>query len=453
MNIWAVEGEDFLESVEGPQYMDLQSEALTPQEDSRGKVGPLSGIRVVSFTTGIAGPLVGRFLAQLGADVIKIESRSGGVDSFRYFEGSPTEEQRAEFPDMSDQDVGLNSSSRFAEVNLNVRSLSVNLKSSKGLDIARRLVERADVLVENFRPGVMTKLGIGYDDVAPTNERLIYLAMPGMGETGPKRRYGTWGPMLASYSGLTHLWNHPGSERPVGSQAVFPDYLAGVMGPLIVIAELLQRAQSGRGCFVDFAQAEGAVYMLGPSYLYAALTGTNPAPRGNQEPGCAPSGVFPCAGEREWCAVSVASDQQWEALRCILEDDGLECPQDIGGRRERLERLPELNELLAAWVQQRDGHDAMRTLQRSGIPAGVVVDAISLAQDPQLLERGFIQQVSQPLVGDVTVPRIPVRFDRSALPETRPAPLIGQHSEEIIIEELGYSSGEYARLVEENVVW
>ena len=185
---------------------------------------PLEGVRVLTLTTGIAGPNAARYLANFGAEVIKVESREGGLDAFRFF-GSD-----------------LDASPRFLETNLGVSSVTLNLKEPAGVALFKELVAESDVVLENFRPDVLPRLGLGYEALRAVREDIILARMPGLGTTGPRRLYGTWGPTLSAFSGLTYLWNHPDEPEPVGSQGVLPDYLAGLLAPLIVTAALLRRA-------------------------------------------------------------------------------------------------------------------------------------------------------------------------------------------------------------------
>src|SRR5438067_9028137 len=194
-------------------------------------MGALSGIRVVSFTTSVAGPNAARLLAQCGAEVFKIESTHGGLDGFRFFDahGNP------------------NNAPRFIESNLNVLSVQINLKHPIGIQLTKELIAKSDVVLDNFRPEVMPRLGLGPDDLRALKPELIVVRMPGLGLSGPKYWYGTWGSMLTAFSGMTSLWNHPGQLRPIGAQGVYPDYVSAVLVPAAVIAALLRRRATGQG--------------------------------------------------------------------------------------------------------------------------------------------------------------------------------------------------------------
>jgi len=183
-------------------------------------LGFLDGVRVVSFTTSVAGPNAARILAECGAEVIKIESHHGGLDNFRFFGASKD----------------LNRAPRFIESNLNVLSALINLKDPTGIRLTKELIAKSDVVLDNFRPDVMKRLGLSPEELRGLKPELIVVRMPGLGLSGPKYWYGTWGSTLTAFSGVTYLWNHPGQPRPVGAQVVYPDYLSAALVPASVIA-------------------------------------------------------------------------------------------------------------------------------------------------------------------------------------------------------------------------
>jgi crotonobetainyl-CoA:carnitine CoA-transferase CaiB-like acyl-CoA transferase len=228
----------------------------------------LEGVRIIAFTTGYAGPYAGRLLGQFGAEVIKVESYSGGLDGFRHF----------------GQYQSIDAAPRFIECNLATRSLTVNLKHPTGIRIIKELAAHSDAILINFRPQVLDRLGLGNEELRKVNSSLIILKMPGLGLTGQKSWYGTWGFNLNSFSGMTYLWNHPGQERPIGSQGVYPDHLGFVMGPTAMVAALLHRKLTGKGITIDLAQIEATAYTLGVNYLDTAINGTASRPRGNKDP-------------------------------------------------------------------------------------------------------------------------------------------------------------------------
>ena len=400
-------------------------------------MGWLSGVRILTFTTGVAGPNAARVLAQCGAEVIKIESRQGGIDSFRYF--------------TSDEE-DLDSSPRFVEANLNVLSAELNLKHPEGVRLLLELAAKCDVVMDNFRADVLPRMGLGPAELQAARPDLIVLKMPGLGCDGPKYRWGTWGSTLTAFSGMTYLWNHPGQPRPVGSQTVYPDYVVAALAPAIVIAALLHRRRTGQGLFLDMAQVDATAYMMGVSFLEALVNGREPQPAGNDWAYAAPHNCYPCAGEDRWCVVAVETDAQWRRLcealgRPELADDPRYAT--LAGRRAV---RAELDALVTEWTRERDARQVMATLQAAGVPAGVVADGGDLYHDPHLRARGFISDVPHPRLGSMPLPTVPIHLPEGALEPPRAAAMLGEHSEYVFCNLLGYSAAQLAAWREAGVV-
>jgi crotonobetainyl-CoA:carnitine CoA-transferase CaiB-like acyl-CoA transferase len=395
----------------------------------------LNGIRVVSLSTGIAGPNAARMLANYGAEVFKVESRAGGLDAFRAYGNNP------------------DASPRFVEVNLNTRSLTLNLKHPVAVSLLKELVACSDVVMDNFRPGVMPRLGLGPDDLLAVKPDLIVVRMPGLGSTGPLSGYGTWGPTLTAYSGLTYLWNHPGQERPVGSQGVYPDYLTGEMVPIAVVAALIERRRTGRGSVLDIAQVDLAAYMLGTTFLDAIVNGREPQPVGNESSHMAPHNCYPCAGEDRWCVIAVEDDRAWAALCDAIGQPELAADPRFATFVGRARNRGVLDALISAWTAQHDPFEVMNRLQAAGVAAGVVQTGGDLAADEHLAARGFVETVGHPVLGEMPMAGLPLQFsDGGHEPYVSPPPL-GADNEYVITELLGHSRADYERWVGEEVVY
>jgi crotonobetainyl-CoA:carnitine CoA-transferase CaiB-like acyl-CoA transferase len=395
----------------------------------------LSGIRVVSLSTGIAGPNAARMLANYGAEVFKVESAAGGLDAFRSYGDNPE------------------ASPRFIEVNLNTRSITLNLKRPEGVELLKELIARSDVVMDNFRPGVMPRLGLGPEELVALKPDLIVVRMPGLGSTGPLSDYGTWGPTLTAYSGLTYLWNHPGQERPVGSQGVYPDYLTGVMVPVVVTAALLQRRRTGKGTVIDVAQVDLAAYMLGTIFLDALVNGRDAQPVGNESPHMAPHGCYRCAGEDRYCVIAVTTDAQWDALCCAMGQPGLVDDPRFSTFVARRDHREALDAAIAAWTGMLDPFAVMERLQAAGVPAGVVQSGADLANDEQLRARGFLETVSHPILGEMTMAGLPIHFSAGGPEPYRSPPPLGSDNEYVITELLGHSPAELAQWQSDQIVY
>lgn len=397
----------------------------------------LHGVRILSFTTGIAGPNAGRILATLGAEVIKVESRAGGIDAFRYF-GTGDD---------------LNTSARFAEANLGVRSITANLKHPEGRDLVRRLAIRSDVVLENYRPDVLDRLGLGYDALVGDRPDIIVVKMPGLGSTGPLAGYGTWGALLNAYSGLTALWNHPDQDVPVGNQGVFPDYLSSVLAPMVVVSALLHRDATGTGTKIDLAQSEATAFCALPvSFAELGINGVDPSPVGNRTRDDSLQGVYPCAGNDRWCAIRVEGDAAWSALLGVLGDAELASDPanaTVGSRRSNQDAI---DAAISAWTVTRDPHEVMRMLQAAGVAAGVVATGDDLLRDPQLARPGFIRRFEQPGIGEMIVPGLPLSITPPLMDEPPPARMLGEDTAAVLREVLELSDAEIDRLTVDGVL-
>jgi benzylsuccinate CoA-transferase BbsF subunit len=392
--------------------------------------GPLDGMRVISFDHVLAGPYGAMILAELGADVIKVESRRGGMDTFRSF-------------GIGDDP---NLSARFLEFNRNKRSITVNLKHPKGPKVILDLVAHSDAVLDNYSLDVMPRLGLSYDDLRKVRPDIINLRMPGLGCTGEKRHFSTVGTNITSFTGLTYLWNHPGNTNPpIGSQTVYPDYASGVMSAILIISGALYRKRQKKGAFIDLAQAEVAAYMIGASLMEAVAFERHPEPIGNVSLSAAPHGCYPCKGEDRWCAIAVETEAQWTALAEAL---GLEFEQAqrFSTLENRLRHRDELNDIIGRWTREQDRFHVMDRLQRAGVPCGVVQNNADLTTDSHLRTRGFIASVEDQRLGHVVLPNFPLKFTNTSLMHGWKFPELGRDSETILRDVAGYNEETIATL-------
>lgn len=385
---------------------------------------PLRGMRILSFDHVLAGPYGTTILAELGADVIKVESRNGGLDPFRFFgeAGDP------------------NLSPRFLEFNRNKRSFTVNLKHPKGREILHDLVAKVDAVMDNYSVDVVQRIGLGYEQLCQIKPDIVNLRMPGLGTTGPKRHFATLGVNIASFTGLTYLWNHPGNTiPPIGSQTVLPDYVSGVMSAILIIAGVLHRDRRKRGAFIDLAQAEATAFMIGANLMDAAANNRNPEPLGNASLSSAPHDCYPCVGEDRWCVIAAENDQQWSALARIL-GDRIEQDGRFRTNSDRLTNRDALNAIISRWTRDKDAFAIRDLLQDVGVLAGVAQTGRDLTDDPHLKGRGFIVTVENPRLGRVVLPNFPLQFARAKLSRRWEFPELGRDTEAVLRDLVGYSA-------------
>jgi crotonobetainyl-CoA:carnitine CoA-transferase CaiB-like acyl-CoA transferase len=382
----------------------------------------LNGVRILTFTTGYAGPYAGRLLASYGAEVIKIESRKGGLDTFRHY----------------GQHKDIDAAPRFIECNLGVRSLSVNLKHPTGQRLIKELAGKADAILQNFRPRVLDKLGLGDDQLRKTNPKLVILKLPGFGSEGPKSGYGTWGFNLTAFSGMTYLWNHPEQDRPIGSQGVYPDHLGFIMGPTLMVAALLNSRRTGKGVTIDLAQIEGTAYTLGTTYLETSINGDDPKPRGNHYGEAAPHGCYRCQGDDRWCVISVRDEEEWRSFCQVIGRPELGSDSRFAHRQARLKHASELDAIVQRWIATKSAEEVMTRLQSAGVPAGVVQTGADLLKDPQLRHRNYFAAFPDSLIGPFEIPRSGILFQGMTEAPLRLPNRFGADNDQIIGEILGY---------------
>lgn len=386
---------------------------------------PLAGIRIIDFTWVGVGPFATRFLADFGADVIKVES-TRNVDVVR--KGRP----------FADGRPGLNRSGYFANRNTSKRSVTLNLKSAEGRRLACDLIRPSDVVINNFSPGVMGKFGLDYPSVARLNADIIYVDMPMQGVNGPHAGYRGYGAMINALSGL-YAGTGLAGRRPVGTGTNYPDHVPNPLHAAIaIVAALESRRRGAGGRYIEISQLESATGVLGP-YLMQALNGDpeNEMP-GNRHPDGKPQWILRCR-DGGWCVITIRNEWQWQKFRLIV---GLTGPGHT---------TAEVEKAVARWLNGQDAESAMSALQRSGIPAGRVKDARDILHDPQLEKSGHWVRLEHPEMG-LTVHDGPVaRLSRTPGSLSRPAPLLGQHTREVMLEVLGLTPEEFERLQAQDV--
>jgi benzylsuccinate CoA-transferase BbsF subunit len=396
----------------------------------------LKGVRILAFTTGYAGPYAGRLLAGYGAEVIKIESKKGGLDTFRHY----------------GQHKDIDAAPRFIECNLGVRSFAVNLKHPTGAKLVRELAGKSDAILQNFRPRVLDKLGLGDEELRKFNPKLVIVKLPGFGSEGPKSGYGTWGFNLTAFSGMTYLWNHPEQDRPIGSQGVYPDHLGFVMGPTLLVAALLNSRRNGNGVTIDLAQIEGTAYTLGATYLQTSVNGEDPQPKGNHYALAAPHGCYRCEGEDRWCAISVRDDGEWRAFCRVIGRAELTSDARFADLSARLKHRAALDEIVTGWTRMRTAEAVMSKLQSGGVPAGTVQTGADLLKDPQLRHRDYFARFGESLIGPFEIPRSGIVFRGAAEEPLRLPNRFGADNEEILSKLLGYDSATISQWREEEIL-
>lgn len=392
----------------------------------------LEGIMVISLGTGVVVPDATKMLGELGANVIKFESTDN--------------------PDFVRTLGPKNTVAGFNESNRNKRSFGVNLKSDKGRDIVKRLIKMSDVVAENFRGGVVKSLGLDYESVRPLKPDIIYVSSQGFGGGGPHSDYPCYGPMLSAASGMLSIWKHLDDPYPAGSNSPLPDHMASKHVAIAVLAALDYRRRTGKGQFIDLAQTEVAAALIGEHYLEYTMNKREPQPLGNYCPYAAPHGCYPCQGQDNWVAISVFTNEEWRSFSKALGDPAWSRDPKFADIPGRLENVDELDKLITEWTSPRDAWEVMESLQRAGVPAGVVQRAPDTLKDPQIKHLNALVELDHAEVGKRLYNNVPFHMSETPPVHSRTAPLLGQHTDEICRELLGMSDEEINKLKDEKIL-
>ncbi len=392
----------------------------------------LEGIMVISLGTGVVVPDATKMLGELGANVIKFESTDN--------------------PDFVRTLGPKNTVAGFNESNRNKRSFGVNLKSEKGRDLAKRLIEMSDVVVENFRGGVVKSLGLDYESVRQLRPDIIYISSQGFGGGGPHSDYPCYGPMLSAASGMLSIWKQPDDPYPAGSNSPLPDHMASKHVAIAALAALDYRRRTGKGQFIDVAQTEVAAALIGEHYLDYTMNKREPQPVGNYCSYAAPHGCYPCQGEDNWVAISVFTNEEWQSFgKAIGNPEWAKAPK-FANILGRLQHVGELDKLISEWTSPRDAWEVMESLQMAGVPAGVVQRAPDTMKDPQLKHLNALVELDHPEVGRRLYNNVAFHMSETPALPSSTAPLLGEHTDEICRELLGMSNEEISKLKDEQIL-
>lgn len=386
---------------------------------------PLTGVRVLDLSWIIAGPTATRFLAMMGAEVIKVGSVRRPDPSSR---GAPFQ--------------AYNQSKRYA---------ALNIAKPEGLALAKRLLAISDVLVENFAAGVIERLGLGYDVVAALKPDIIMVSSAGTGHTGPHKDYVAYGSLLQHYTGWNSISGYP--EREPIKGGLWADPWVGMELAMITVAALNHRAVTGAGQYVDLSMAEALSASIPEAILDYQMNGAVPAPHGNRDAWDAPHGVYPCQGDDRWIAIAVTHDMEWQALCRVLERPDLAADARLLAAAGRRQHQDELDAAITTWTQCQQDYVAMHLLQAAGVPAGPSLDIARVYHDPQLREGGYLRPLQTSDGETRELPGLPWRFVDLEPPHITAAPVLGQDNMYVYHELLGLSEVDIARLTEAQVIY
>ncbi len=397
---------------------------------------PLENIRILDFGWIYAVPHATAWLGALGADVIRVESTLA-PDLVRFLTGT-------------DGVPGFNRSGIYHSINFSRRGVALNLTNPKAQEIARRLVARSDVVTENFTVGNLPKYGLGYDDLRKIRPDLIMLSGTPLGQDGPFAKTVGFGPTTQAFAGLCHLTGYP-DGFPCGIGGTWPDFAVGTAMVFFLLAALHYRDRTGQGQYIDLSMAEMVTTMIPEAMLDFFMNGRDPGPIGNRDDAMAPHGVYPASGDDKWVAIAIATDAEFGALCDALGAPSMASDRAFARLTDRLRNVAMLDAEVAARTRNFTREDLVARLRARGIAAGPVYNTEDLMHDEAFLNSGMLVKLKHGEVGERDVPTLPVRF--SAIePRFSGAPMIGEHTGEVLSELLGMKSQEIERLKEEKAL-
>jgi crotonobetainyl-CoA:carnitine CoA-transferase CaiB-like acyl-CoA transferase len=394
--------------------------------------GPLQGVKVLELGHVMAGPVCGMMLADMGAEVIKLEKINGGDDSRRMVPPRIKGESAA-----------------FLILNRNKRGIAVDLKFPQGIEIVKRLIQGTDILIENFRLGTMERLGLGYEDARKLNPGLVYCSLSGFGRTGPYAERGGFDLVAQGMSGLMSITGNRNDQTPVKVGPPVTDITAGILGAMGTLAAYTHRLKTGHGQLVDTSLFEAGLVQ---TYFHSAIflaTGQSPAPTGSAHIMSAPYQAFPTADG--WITVGAANQSNWLRLIEVIEAPELVNDSRFKENADRMAHLDELTEVLEPYFRRRISSDWLERFEKAGLPAGPIHSLKEVLENEQTRARNMVTEVPHQTLGSVKTLGAPVKFSDTPAQVRRGAPVLGQHTREILAE-LGFAADEVQRMEREGIV-
>ena len=399
---------------------------------------PLDNLRVLDFCWVAAGPMTTGYLAEYGATVVRVESKLR-PDVLR------------SSPPFGGKGKSLNRSGYYANYNANKYALGLNLGSSKAIAIVKRMAGWADMVTENFTPGTMERLGLGYDELRRIKPDIIMFSTSMLGRGGPNSKLPGFGAVLSSLSGMTGLtgWPDRGPTNPYGA---YTDFITPRFAIATLLAALDYRRRTGSGQHIDMSQLEVALHFVAPLLLDRANNGREGSRTGNRHEAAAPHGAYPCRGEDRWATITCMTDAHWSGLRQVLGNPSWMQAERFSTLLGRKRDEDELEALLADTTRTWEAEALMHALQSAGVPAGVVHPNKGVIEDPQLEHRGHFVYYEKPEIGRHPVQRSEFRLSRAAAARDWPTPFIGEHTLQVCREMLGMTDAEIEPLIAEGVL-
>ncbi len=402
------------------------------------RTGVFSGLKILSYSWAVVGPLTMKFFADHGATVIRIETSLRPCT------------MRSSAP-YKDNKPGLNRGGYFNYFNGNIYSFTINMNHPKAAGIAQKLVKWCDVFMENYTPGVIERWGLDYESLKKIKPDIIMLRQSGYGSSGPYKNLPAFGMVLGPIAGIPNFIGWPGKEPlPIGVSA-YTDCISPRFATAALIAALDHRDKTGKGQLLDISQFETAISFILPGLLEYAANGQEPERIGNSSPAAAPHGVYPCKGDDRWCTISVTTAREWGDFCSEIGQPGLVSDPWFDTLENRKANEEALNNIIAKWTANLTPEEIMHRLQAAGVAAGIVANTADVLNDPQLKQRNLFWQMEHPEMGMFTHLGQSFQLSKTPAQPYVPSPLLGEHTEQICTELLGMPDEEFVSLMQEGV--
>jgi len=402
------------------------------------KEGALKGIRVADFCQAALGAVTTHYLADFGAEVIKIETESN-LDSARRMEP------------FKDNVAGVDNSIPFGRYNQSKYSILLNLKHSEGIELVKRLIKVSDIVTNNFTVGVMERLGLSYEDVRKVKEDIIYVAITFAGDSGPYSKFRGFGGLSGAMSGLNDMTGYP-NGYPCAPVSAYTDHYCPPIWVMVITAALAYRQLTGKGQYICCSAFESGAECLDTALLDYLINQRVQTRRGNRHTYAAPHGIYPTKGQDSWIAIAVFSDQDWQTLCRVMDNPGVAQSEKFATLLSRQEHVEELDELVANWTSEWDSDELMYLLQDAGVCAGTVCHADRFYNDPQLIASGHFWELEDPSYSSFTYEAPAFRLSKGGAKLHRPQPKFWEHHDYVFKELLQLSDEEYTKYINEGVI-
>jgi crotonobetainyl-CoA:carnitine CoA-transferase CaiB-like acyl-CoA transferase len=402
---------------------------------------PLTGIRVTDFGQMWAGPHLSQWLAVMGAEVIKVETRLR-LDFMRQI-GIPPGFERDNF----------NAGTAFASLNYGKKSITLNMNQPKAVELARNLIKISDVVTENYGGPILERWGLGYEALRKIRPDIIYYAGSGYGRSGPHRSRPSYAEIVEAYDGSTYLNGYPGGGPATVGVSPWTDATQAMHGAFAIMAALYHRDGTGEGQYIDAAMIEGSSNFLGEMVMAYTTNGATGERLGNRDKFMVPHGCYRCKGNDEWVAIAVDGQVEWEAFVAAIGSPAWAQREEFHDEESRRRNQDEVDRLVEEWTRQRGQYEVMEQLQKAGVAAGASLNIKDLVSDPQLKARRFFVDVEHPVIGRMTLAGLPWRPAGRQKGNYSYPPLLGEHNDYVFGELLGLTGEEIDRLKEEKVIY